>query len=68
MTYLHFGQSEEENSKEYQAGRAAASKEMLKDEDFDVFAALQSFERDPADSPFQLGYLRELEEKVSGHA
>ena len=67
MTYLHFGQSEEENFKEYQAGRAAAFKEMAKN-DFDVFAALQSFERDPADTPFQLGYLRELEEKVSGHA
>lgn len=67
MIYLHFGQSEEENFKEYQAGRAAAFKEMAKN-DFDVFAALQSFERDPADTPFQLGYLRELEEKVSGHA
>ncbi len=67
MTYLHFGQSEEENFKEYQAGRVAAFKEMAKN-DFDVFAALQSFERDPADTPFQLGYLRELEEKVSGHA
>ncbi len=67
MTYLHFGQSEEENFKEYQAGRVAAFKEMAKN-DFDVFAALKSFERDPADTPFQLGYLRELEEKVSGHA
>ena len=67
MIYLHFGQSEEENFKEYQAGRAAAFKEMAKN-DLDVFAALQSFERDPADTPFQLGYLRELEEKVSGHA
>ncbi len=67
MTYLHFGQSEEENFKEYQAGRVAAFKEMAKN-DFDVFAALKSFESDPADTPFQLGYLRELEEKVSGHA
>ena len=67
MTYLHFGQSEEENFKEYQAGRVAAFKEMAQN-DFDVVAALTLFERDPADTPFQLGYLRELEEKVSGHA
>ena len=53
--------------KDYQAGREAASEEMLH-EDFEVYTALKLFELDPADTPFQLGFLRELEEAVSGHA
>ena len=53
--------------KDYQAGRAAACKEMDQP-DFDLHWALNSFKKDPADSPFQLGYLRELEEAVYGHA
>ena len=52
---------------EYQAGREAASADMLV-EGFDLHTALRSFEDDPADSPYQEGYLRELEEAVSGHA
>ena len=52
---------------DYQAGREAASADMLV-EGFDLHTALRSFEEDPADSPYQEGYLRELEEAVSGHA
>ena len=52
---------------DYQAGREAASADMLV-EGFDIYTALRSFEEDPADTPFQEGYLRELEEAVSGHA
>ena len=52
---------------DYQAGREAASADMLV-EGFDLHTALRSFEDDPADSPYQEGYLRELEEAVSGHA
>ena len=52
---------------EYQAGREAASADMLV-EGFDLHTALRSFEDDPADSPYQEGYFRELEEAVSGHA
>ena len=52
---------------DYQAGREAASADMLV-EGFDLHTALRSFENDPADSPYQEGYLRELEEAVSGHA
>jgi len=52
---------------DYQAGREAASADMLV-EGFDLQTALRSFEDDPADSPYQEGYLRELEEAVSGHA
>ena len=52
---------------DYQAGREAASEEMLH-EDFEIYTALKLFELDPADTPFQLGFLRELEEAVSGHA
>ena len=52
---------------DYQAGREAASADMLV-EGFDIHTALRSFENDPADSPYQEGYLRELEEAVSGHA
>jgi hypothetical protein len=55
------------NLRDYQAGREAASREMLH-EDFEVYTALKLFELDPADTPFQLGFLRELEEAVSGHA
>ena len=57
----------EEEIRDYQAGREAASEEMLH-EDFEIHTALKSFEKDPADTPFQEGYLRELEEAVSGHA
>ena len=46
--------------KEYEAGREAAAAEM-RSEGFDVAAALQSFEGDPADTPFQRGYQRQLE-------
>jgi len=60
-------QSDLYNFKQYQAGREAASADMLV-EGFDILKALKSFEEDPADSPYQLGYLRELEEAVSGHA
>ncbi len=52
---------------DYQAGREAASADMLV-EGFDLHTALRSFEDDPADTPYQEGYLRELEEAVSGHA
>ena len=52
---------------DYQAGREAASADMLV-EGFDIHTALRSFEDDPADTPYQEGYLRELEEAVSGHA
>jgi len=46
---------------EYVSGREAAALEM-RTEGFDVEAALQSFEGDPADTPFQRGYQRQLEE------
>ncbi len=52
---------------DYHAGREAASADMLV-EGFDIHTALRSFEEDPADTPYQKGYLRELEEAVSGHA
>jgi len=53
--------------KEYQEGRAAAC-EQMDQPDFDVQWAIHSFKNDPADSPFQHGYLRQLEEAISGHA
>ena len=49
--------------KEYEAGRDAAA-EHSRVEGFDVAAALQSFEKDPADTAFQRGYQRQLEEYV----
>jgi hypothetical protein len=47
------------NFNRYQRGREAASKEMDRP-DFDLSAAIASFEDDPADSAFQHGYLRQL--------
>ena len=47
------------NFNRYQRGREAASKEM-DHPDFDLDAAIASFEGDPADSAFQHGYLRQL--------
>jgi hypothetical protein len=47
------------NYNRYQRGRETASKEM-QHADFDVNAAIASFENDPADSAFQHGYLRQL--------
>ncbi len=55
------------NLRDYQAGREAASEEMLH-EDFEVYTALKLFELDPADTPFQLGFQRELEEAVAVNA
>lgn len=49
--------------KEYDAGRDAAAEHSRAD-GFDVQAALQSFEKDPADTAFQRGYQRQLEEYV----
>ena len=43
----------------FNKGRVAAANDMdIKG--FDVGAAIASFKDDPADSPFQRGYLREL--------
>ena len=43
----------------FNKGRVAATSDMdIKS--FDVGAAIASFKDDPADSPFQRGYLREL--------
>ena len=47
------------NFNHYQRGREVASEEM-NHPDFDLDAAIASFEGDPADSAFQHGYLREL--------
>ena len=47
------------NFNRYQRGREAASEEM-DHPDFDLSAAIASFEDDPADSAFQHGYLRQL--------
>jgi len=46
---------------EYQSGRTQASNDA-KLNDFDLLAAIASFDSDPADSPYQCGYLRDLRE------
>ena len=47
------------NYNHYQRGRERASEEM-KHPDFDVVSAIASFDFDPPDSNFQLGYFRQL--------
>ena len=47
------------NFHKYKSGQAAATEEM-KHPDFDLFAAIKSFEDDPADSSFQHGFLNAL--------
>ena len=49
------------NYNEYQSGRVQA-KNDARCNDFDLFNAIASFNRDPADSPYQHGYLRGLRE------
>ena len=49
------------NYKEYQSGRNQAIDDA-KCNDFDLLAAIASFDSDPADSPYQCGYLRGLRE------
>ena len=47
------------NFHNYQSGQAAAIEEM-KDPHFDLWAAITSFDNDPADSAFQYGFLNKL--------
>jgi hypothetical protein len=51
------------NYKDYEKGRVHAKQDLL-DADFDLSEAIASFDNDPADSPFQHGYLRGLKEAV----
>ena len=53
------------NYNAYQAGRFSASDDM-KGADFDIESAILSFDTDPAESPFQHGYLRELKGSYNG--
>ena len=49
------------NYKDYEKGRVHAKQDLL-DADFDLSEAIASFDNDPADSPFEHGYLRGLKE------
>jgi hypothetical protein len=51
------------NYKNYESGRDHA-KQDAQDADFDLLEAIASFDADPADSPFQQGYLRGLKEEA----
>ena len=53
------------NHKKYETGRTHAIKDAS-DTEFDILAAIASFDADPADSPFQHGYLRGLRNKLEG--
>jgi len=52
------------NYKNYESGRAHA-KQDAQNADFDLLQAITSFDADPADSPFQKGYLRGLKEEMA---
>tara|TARA_R100000951_G_scaffold111791_1_gene111234 strand:+ start:582 stop:764 length:183 start_codon:yes stop_codon:yes gene_type:complete len=49
------------NYENYEKGRVRAKQDVLCP-DFDVSEAIASFDNDPADSPFERGYLRGLKE------
>ena len=52
------------NYKNYESGRVHA-KQDAQDAEFDLLEAITSFDADPADSPFQKGYLRGLKEEMA---